>query len=93
MPSPAFTLSVPADVPYRGLVAEAVRVYLRVSGAGASPADDAFIASVGEAVDRLAAGGTSIDVVVVARSPRVEVQLTCGDASEALTHSLATAGG
>jgi hypothetical protein len=74
-------------------VAEVVRVFLRVSDAGASPAADAFAASVGEAVDRLASGGAEIEVVVVATSPRVDVQLNCGGASETLTHTLATAGG
>jgi hypothetical protein len=93
MPSPAFTLSVPTDEPFRSLVVEAIRVYLRVSGSGTSPAADAFAALVGEAVDRLAAGGADIDVVVVATSPRVDVQLTCGGASETLTHTLAAAGG
>jgi hypothetical protein len=93
MPSPAFTLSVPAAEPFRSLVAEAIRVYLRLSGAGTSPAADAFAASVGEAVDRLASGGADIEVVVVETAPRVDVQLNCGGASETLTHTLATAGG
>ena len=43
MPSPAFTLSVPADAPFRGLAAEAVRVYLRASGGSPSPAGGADI--------------------------------------------------
>ena len=93
MPSPAFTLSVPADEPYRGLVAEAVRAYLRLAGDESSPAADAFAASVGDVAGRLAGGGPEIDVVVVTRSPKVDVQLTCGGASETLTHTLAAAGG
>ncbi len=93
MASPAFTLSVPAAEPFRGLVAEAVRVYLRASGQEASPATEAFAASVAGVVERLADRGTDIEMVVAARSPRIDVHLTCGGVSESLTHTVATTGG
>jgi hypothetical protein len=93
MPSPAFTLSVPADAPFRGLAAEAVRVYLRASGGSPSPAGDAFVASVAAAVERLTAGGADIELAVVSRSPEIDVHLTSGGASETLTHIPAASGG
>lgn len=93
MPSPAFTLSVPADEPYRGLVAESVRVYLRASGAGVSPGGDAFVARVTDAVNRLSAGRANIEVVVATQPAQLDVQLTCGGHAETLTYPLAAAGG
>lgn len=87
MPSPAFTLSVPADEPYRGLVADAVRAYLRLAGRDASTGVEAFTAEVVSAVDRLADAGTDIDVEVVDRAPGVDVRLTCGGTTETLTHA------
>lgn len=93
MPSPAFTLSVPADEPYRGLAAESVRVYLRASGAASSPGGDAFVANVTDAVTRLAAAHADIEVVVVATPVQLEVHLACGGQAETLTYPLAAAGG
>ncbi len=87
MPSPAFTLSVPADEPYRGLAAEAIRAYLRLIGRVAVPDAEAFTAQVVSAVDRLAAAGTDIAVEVVDGAPGVVVRLTCGGATETLTHA------
>lgn len=87
MPSPAFTLSVPADEPYRGLVADAVRTYLRLAGHGASAEAEAFTTQVAGAVDRLAGAGTDIDVEVVDGAPGVEVRLTCGGTTETLIHA------
>lgn len=87
MSSPAFTLSVPANEPYRDLVADAVRAYLRLSGRDASPAADAFAARVAEAVNRLAATGADIDTTVVPTARGVDVQLICGATAETLTYA------
>ena len=87
MPSPAFTLSVPADEPFRGLVADAVRAFLRVSDQVVSPAAEAFVASVDRAAERLAGRGADVEMVVLTNPPRVDVELTCGGAVETLTHT------
>jgi hypothetical protein len=84
MSSPVFTLSVPVDDPYRDLAAEVVAKYLEISGAG-GPDREAFVASIRDAVNRLAAGGTDIDVEVRAGSAAVEVRLTCGSQATTLT--------
>ena len=86
MLSTAFTLCVPADDRFRGLVADAVQAYLKTSDAIPAASIDAFLASVSAAVARLAPGGTDFDVVVEAGASRVDVRLTCGDATETLTH-------
>jgi hypothetical protein len=92
MPSPSYTLSVPADEPYRGLAAESVRVFLRASGRVTGEGAEAFIESVAAAVDRLSAGDANIDLAVVADASRVDVRLTCAGTSETLTHAVVAAG-
>lgn len=92
MPSPSFTLSVPADEPYRGLAAESVRVFLRASGRLTGHGAEAFIQSVGAAVDRLSARGANIELAVVAEASHVDVRLTCPGASETLTHAVVATG-
>lgn len=92
MPSPAFTLSVPADEPYRSLVADTVRAYLRLIGRNAAPDVEAFTARVARAADRLAASGTDIDMEVVDGGQGVDVRLTCGGATETLIHTVAAGG-
>ena len=89
MPTPAFTLRVPTADSFRGLVADAVRTYLRVSGRDTSSAADTFIGSVSTAVDALATEADDLDVAVRTRPPEVEVQLTCGTTARTLTHTLA----
>ena len=88
MPDPAFTLSVPTADPYRGLVTEAVRTYLRVSGRDTSSSADAFIGRLASVIDALSDKGQDIGVVVRAERPTVEVQVNCGDAARTLTHTL-----
>jgi hypothetical protein len=93
MSSPAFTLSVPADEPYRDLVADTVRAYLRLSERDTSSSADAFAARVAEAVTGLAGAGTDIDVKVVATASGVDVHLNCGASAETLTHTAAAGDG
>lgn len=93
MPAPAFTLRLPAEEPYRALAAESIRVYLRVSGAAPEGDAEAFVTSVAEAVDRLAAAGPELEIVVVAQPTQVDVQLSCGAATETLSHAAGTTGG
>lgn len=85
MPPPAFTLSVPADKPFRTLAADAVRAYFGLSGA-AGPGADEFAAAVAGAVDRLAEPGADVEMVVLAHPAEIEVRLTCAGTSETLTH-------
>jgi len=92
MPPPSFTLSVPADEPYRGLAAESVRVFLKASGRVTGPAAEAFTASVAAAIDRLSARGVNIDLAVVAEASHVDVRLTCAGTSETLTHAVVATG-
>jgi hypothetical protein len=92
MPSPSFTLSVPADEPYRGLAAESVRVFLRASGRVTGEGAQAFVESVAAAVDRLSARGANIELAVVAEPSHVDVRLTCTGTSETLTHAVVATG-
>jgi len=86
MPPPAFTLSVPADDPYKGLATEALGSYFRATGHAGSPAVDAFLASVAGAVGRIAEGGDDVTMVVTAHPGRVDVRLSGGHAAETLSH-------
>jgi hypothetical protein len=92
MSTPTFTLRVPSDEPFRGLVSDAVRAYLKACGHGASPAAESFATSIAGAVQRLAGRGADIDVAVLSGESAIAVQVTCGGASETLTHPV-TAGG
>ena len=93
MPSPAFKLSVPADDPYRGLAVEALRSYLRATGCGGAPTAEAFVASVAEAVGRLAVGGADITMVVTAHAAHVDVQLSVSGTAETLSYPVPAVSG
>lgn len=88
MPAPAFTLSVPTAEPYRGLVADAVRTFLRASAKDTSQAADTFVGTVSTAVDAIAGEADDMGVVVLSRPPGVEVQLTCGTTTRSLSHTI-----
>ena len=90
MPSPAFTLSVPSDASFRVLAADCVRAYF----AATSPGTDvsAFVSQVAQAVERLSAKGTDVEVELLARPADVEVRVHCGGAIETLTHSVPAGG-
>lgn len=87
MPPPAFTLSVPADNRYRGLATDLVRAYFALTKR-VSPEIDTFVASVTEAVDRLAVGPANVEVVVEETSAGVDVRLTSAGRQETLHASL-----
>ena len=86
MPSTAFTLCVPADDPYRGLVADVMQTYLKIADRVPAASTAAFIASIAAAVDRLAVPGADITVVVETTDAQVDVRVACGHATETLTH-------
>ncbi|MFO7303082.1 MAG: hypothetical protein DIU54_011770 [Acidobacteriota bacterium] len=83
MPTPAFVLTVPAEAPFRGLAGDAVRVWL--CGRPES-VDEAFVARVAEAAERIAPHGSEIEMVVTVGAGAIEVRLTCGGQTETLTH-------
>lgn len=84
MPSRAFSLTVPAAAPFRGLTADAVRAYL--CRMGDEDAIEAFAAQVGDATDRLATHGDVVDLEAIAGPDAFEVRLSCGGRTETLTH-------
>jgi len=90
MPSPAFTLNVPSDASFRVLAAECVRAYFAATSPGTNVS--AFVSQVGQAVERLAAKGTDVEVELLAHPGDVEVHVRCGGALETLTHSVPAGG-
>lgn len=88
MPSPAFTLSVPADERLRGLVADVVRAWLSLTGRASSDTER-FVASIDAAVGRIAADPLGdVEVVVETTPAGVDVRLTSGDRHETLHAAL-----
>lgn len=87
MSSTAFTLSVPTDERFRGLATDVVRAYLTLTKR-TTPASDAFVASVTEAVDRLAADRADIEVSVREEPSGIDVRLTCAGRHETLHAAL-----
>jgi hypothetical protein len=90
MSSPAFTLSVPADEPFRGLAADCVRAYFVATSPGTDVSG--FVSQVADVVTRLAAAGTDVEVELRAQPADVEVRVRCGGATETLTHSVPAGG-
>ena len=85
-----FTLTVSVDERYRVLAPEVAGKYAGLLG-GSAADGEALAAALGEAVTALVAGNESADVIELAFQPGedgVEVQLTCGERSAVVSHSL-----
>jgi hypothetical protein len=82
MSAPAFTLSVPAEEPFRALAVDVVRAYLGT--VGLSGAGDSLLGRLAEGLARLAKAGADMTLAVGRDPARVTVTLSCEGATDTM---------